>query len=68
MQVPSDFWSALTTRTGVFTIGEVFNGDVTLVAPYQGALSATLSYPLFFVLRRVFAQRQSMTQLTQVRR
>ncbi|MCX7284993.1 MAG: hypothetical protein NTX28_13265, partial [Novosphingobium sp.] len=41
-----------------YAVGEVFNGDVRYVAPYQQYLSGTLSYPLFFVLRSVFGQHQ----------
>jgi alpha-amylase len=104
LQVPSSFWSSLTSGVGMYTVGEVFNGDIKIVAPWQGVcifffllsrlpciiflffsslshstlpptplrlldqpVSAPLSYPLFFTLRNVFAQQQSMTQLTQSR-
>jgi alpha-amylase len=65
--VPVDFWAALTQRTGVYTVGEVFIGDIKVVAPYQGPLSAPLSYPLFYTLRNVFGQQQSATQISAMR-
>lgn len=63
-EVDMPFWKALQSAAGVYAVGEVFNGNVGYVAPYQGgALSGLLSYPLFFSMRAVFAQQQSMNQL-----
>ena len=47
----------------MYAFGEVFDSDVQYVAQYQGPLNATLSYPLFFAMRDVFAEGQSMQQL-----
>jgi len=58
--VPTWFWGNYTPAAGVFTIGEVFNGDVNYAAGFQGVLNGILNYPLFFVLRSVFQQGQSM--------
>ena len=66
------FWLEFTKAAGsLYAVGEVDNGDVTFVAPWQAptgtqaALPGVLSYPLFFTLRSVFGAtpRQSMTQL-----
>jgi len=63
-EVDMPFWRSFQAAAGVYAVGEVFNGGVGYVAPYQGgALPGILSYPLFFTMRNVFAQQQPMTQL-----
>ncbi|EFA77339.1 putative alpha-amylase [Heterostelium album PN500] len=62
-EVDQDFWIEYTTAAGVYSVGEVYNGDVEYVASYQPVIDGLLSYPLFFVLRSVFAQQQSMYQI-----
>jgi len=65
-EVPKDFWSEFTAASGVFGIGEVFDGSVQYVAGYQGPIPSVLSYPLYFTLTNVFARQQSMYQLQSV--
>lgn len=64
-EVPGWFWKQFSAASGVYAVGEVENGDPGYVGAYQksGALPATLSYPLFFQLRNVFQQQQSMNAL-----
>jgi hypothetical protein len=64
-EVPMWFWKGYADAAGVYAVGEVENGDPAYVGPYQkqGALPATLAYPLFFQLRNVFQQQQSMNAL-----
>lgn len=62
-EVPASFWSEFTTAAGVYTIGEVFNADVSYVARYQQYMDGLLSYPLFFAMRDVFGTQQSMLAL-----
>ena len=63
-EVKREFWKEYSEAAGVFTIGEVFNGNVNYVASYQGsALDATLNYPFYFTLRSVFAEKGSMSQI-----
>jgi alpha-amylase len=63
-EVEMGFWKTFQAAAGVYAVGEVFNGDVGYVAPYQGgALTGILSYPLFFTMRNVFASQQSMNNL-----
>jgi len=62
-EVHPDFWSAFAQSAGVFTIGEVFSGDIPYIAPYQGPIDSVLNYPLFYVLRNVFQSTQSMNQI-----
>lgn len=63
------FWQRFEASAGVFAVGEVDDGDVAFVSPWQApsganaALSGVLSYPLYFILRDVFKQRGSMRQL-----
>lgn len=72
-EVDMSFWRQFQSSAGVYAVGEVFNGDPSYVGPYQapsgslpansGALTGILSYPLFFTMRAVFAQQQSMNQI-----
>eukprot|EP00042_Codosiga_hollandica_P008824 m.20279 g.20279 ORF g.20279 m.20279 type:complete len:487 (+) comp31882_c0_seq1:94-1554(+) len=59
-EVPPWFWTQYNASAGVFTIGEVDNGDVQYVAEYQPPLDATLNYPFFYTITQVYAQHQSM--------
>jgi alpha-amylase len=63
-EVKPAFWKTFNEAAGCFAVGEVFNGDIKYVSPFQGAaLDGVLSYPMFFQLRNVFAQQQSFTEL-----
>jgi alpha-amylase len=63
-EVDAGFWQQFQHAAGVFAIGEVFNGDIECVSAYtKDALDSALSYPMFFTLRSVFQQGQSMNQL-----
>lgn len=62
-EVPKDFWSEYTQSSGVFSIGEVFNGDPHYVSSYQGPLAATLNYPMYYKLKNAFQSRQSMRNI-----
>jgi len=60
-EVKKPFWKEYSASAGVFTIGEVFNGDIGYVSSFQGAaLDATLNYPLYFTLKEVFDYGKSM--------
>ena len=66
-EVKPTFWKSFNQAAGTFAIGEVFNGDINYVSPYQGqALDSVLSYPIFFQIRNVFAQGQSFQDLSQL--
>lgn len=41
----------------MYIVGEVDSSDIQMVSSYQGSLDATLSYPMFFTLRDVFANK-----------
>jgi len=53
-EVKRPFWSEYGAEAGVYQVGEVFNGNVNYVASYQGPLTATLNYPLYFTIKSVF--------------
>jgi len=62
-EVSKSFWTPFTNASGVFQIGEVFDGRVDYVASYQPPLSSLLSYPMFFTLKGVFGYKNSMYQI-----
>jgi len=61
--VKCEYWKEFLVAAGVYAVGEVASGDITWVAPWQKCGDATLSYPLYYTMRNVFAQKQSMKQL-----
>ena len=62
-EVPKDFWEEYAEAAGVYQVGEVFNGDPTYVAGYQGPLDALLNYPMFYKLRNAFQYKQTMRNI-----
>jgi alpha-amylase len=62
-EVAMEFWAGFQQAAGVYAVGEVFNGDAWVVAPYQGSLDGLLSYPIYFTALACFAQQQSLYNL-----
>lgn len=62
-EVHSDFWTEFSAAAGMYTIGEVFNGDIAYVSQYQHYMDGMLSYPLYFAMMDVFGHQQSMVAL-----
>ncbi len=62
-EVAKDFWSQYGQAAGVYQVGEVFNGDPKYVAGYQGPLTATLNYPMYYKLKDAFQSNKSMKEL-----
>lgn len=62
-EVPKDFWSEYTQSAGVYSVGEVFNGDPAYVSGYQGPLAATLNYPMYYKLKSAFQDRATMRNI-----
>ena len=60
-EVPRWFWTKFNEACGVFQMGEVFNGNVEYVASYQGPLTATFNYPLYYSINDGF--KGNMTKL-----
>ena len=59
-EVPKDFWSEYGQASGVFQMGECFNGDPAYVGPYQNSLTALFNYPMFYTISDVFGAHKSM--------
>ena len=62
-EVPKSFWSQYSKEAGVFTMGEVFNGNPEYVAGYQGPLAATLNYPMYYKLYNAFQKKETMRNI-----
>lgn len=63
MYINEDFWKSFQQQVGVYIVGEVFSDLSCNVQYQQNAIDATLSYPLYFTMRNVFQQQQSMYNL-----
>ncbi|ELR25454.1 acidstable alpha-amylase [Acanthamoeba castellanii str. Neff] len=62
-EIEPGFWVDFVSAANTYAVGEVFS-DLSCCATYQKqALPGVLSYPLFWTLRSVFQQKQSMNQL-----
>lgn len=63
-EVPKWFWKQFADSAGIFQIGEVFDGRTDYVADYQRCcLDSVLNYPLWFALKDVFVNNQSMKRI-----
>ncbi|KAJ6032705.1 alpha-amylase [Penicillium herquei] len=54
LEVQKDFWSGFESAAGVYCVGEVDNGDASLVCPYQEVMDGVLDYPMYYPLLRAF--------------
>jgi alpha-amylase len=61
-EVSADFWAEWNAAAGMYCVGEVFNGDIDYVAPYQLYMDGMLSYPLYFAMIDVFSSQKSMSE------
>jgi alpha-amylase len=62
-EVPKWFWSQFQQAAGVYTVGEVFDYDMTYLAGYLGSMDAVLNYPFFRRLRETVFYMKDMTYL-----
>lgn len=63
--VHKSFWSGFKSAAGVFSMGEVFDGDTSYVCAYQEQLDGLLNYPLYYPMIRAFQDsRGSMSSLS----
>jgi alpha-amylase len=58
-EVSKDFWSEFGASSGVFQMGECFNGDPAYVGGYQGAVTALFNYPMYYTIKDVFLSKKS---------
>ncbi|KZT05147.1 glycoside hydrolase family 13 protein [Laetiporus sulphureus 93-53] len=62
--VRKTFWPGFAKASGVFTIGEVLDGDVQYVSAYTQVLDSVLDYPTFYPLVKAFNSTNSdLTEL-----
>ncbi|CCM00545.1 uncharacterized protein FIBRA_02579 [Fibroporia radiculosa] len=52
--VRKDFWPDFAQASGVFSLGEVLDGDIQYVSQYTQVLDSILDYPAFYPLIRAF--------------
>lgn len=64
-EVPKSFWSQFKQAAGIYTIGEVFDGDMGYLTGYIGSLDAVLNYPFFYWVRDTVFNKKDMTNLRQ---
>lgn len=61
--VSKDFWKEYGDASGVFQVGEAFNGDSSYVGPYQEYVTSLFNYPMFFTIKSVFGSGESMFEI-----
>lgn len=61
--VEQDYWPGFVNATGVYCIGEVFNGDPDLMQPYQSLMPGLLNYAIFYPLNAFYQQTGSSQDL-----
>lgn len=59
-EVYTYFWSSFNDAAGVFTMGEVFDGDMHYASQYIGPLDTVLDYPFFFQMKDIWINTKSM--------
>jgi alpha-amylase len=59
-EVPKWFWTQFSQASGVYTVGEVFDGGMSYVGGYVGSLDACLNYPFFFQIRDILFNQKDM--------
>lgn len=63
IQVKADYWKRFTQASGVYTVGEVFDGDANFLKQFLGPIDGLLNYPLFYTLRDVFLHWRDMNEI-----
>jgi len=64
-EVPKDFWAEFGQASGVFQMGENFNGNDGYVGDYQKYITALFNYPMYYTIRDVFMYGKSMRTIPQ---
>lgn len=57
--IRKDFWPGFNTAAGVYSVGEVANGDAGYTCPYQDYLDGVLNYPFYYSLTKTFGTRDA---------
>ncbi|KAF2023956.1 glycoside hydrolase [Setomelanomma holmii] len=61
--VSKDFWPGFSSAAGVYTIGEVFDGDPAYLAPYAKLMGGLLNYAIYYPMNRFYQQTGSSQDL-----
>jgi alpha-amylase len=61
--VPGDFWKRFSDAVGVYTIGEVFDGDFNFLKQFVGPMNSLLNYPHFYWLKSIFNNWEDMSKI-----
>ncbi|KAL4987785.1 glycoside hydrolase superfamily [Aspergillus falconensis] len=57
--VEKDFWSGFSSAAGVYTIGEVWDGDPNYLAGYASSMDGLLNYAIYYPMNRFYQQTGS---------
>ncbi|KAL2826137.1 glycoside hydrolase superfamily [Aspergillus cavernicola] len=57
--VEKDFWPGFCSAAGVYTIGEVWDGDPDYLAGYAGSMDGLLNYAIYYPMNRFYQQQGS---------
>ncbi|KAJ3763919.1 alpha-amylase [Lentinula raphanica] len=57
--VRQEFWPGFASNAGVYTVGEVYIGNVSYIAPYTRGLDSVLDYPTYFAVYDAFTNGPS---------
>ncbi|KAH6616237.1 alpha-amylase [Chaetomium sp. MPI-SDFR-AT-0129] len=57
--VEKDFWTGFSSAAGVYTIGEVFDGDPDYLSGYAGLMSGLLNYAVYYPVNNFYQQKGS---------
>ncbi|ROT37828.1 alpha-amylase A type-1/2 [Sodiomyces alkalinus F11] len=55
--VEKDFWPGFARAAGVFTMGEVWDGNPDYLAPYAGLMDGLLDYAIYWPMNRFYQQQ-----------
>ncbi|KAI1642684.1 glycoside hydrolase family 13 protein [Daldinia loculata] len=61
--VDKDYWPGFSSAAGVYTIGEVFDGNPDYVAGYASLMSGLLNYPIYYPMNNFYQQTGSSQAL-----
>jgi alpha-amylase len=64
--VEVDFWAPFAWAGGVYSIGEVWSGDVNYLSRYNSSMSGLLNYAVYYPLERYLINRASPQELVDV--
>ncbi|ORX98302.1 glycoside hydrolase superfamily [Clohesyomyces aquaticus] len=57
--VEKDFWPGFSSAAGVYSIGEVFDGDPAYVSGYASLMPGLLNYPIYYPMNNFYQQKGS---------